>query len=300
MARKKTNKTQTKATKTEPVVESPPVEEEPVEEEKISPAEYFKYVKEKKSEVTEEYLKSCYAAIEKIAARLSITGQEKALKKLKFLEECLDLEMPIVKAGYRHYVNRWDIEEYIDKIADPCVFIKEMKNYEREFPDEVIEEIIKAKEVFGDSLYVLFTDYTKKEARKVAKERREKDPILFGAITKKGSMRNSSNVVLDRLYYICDWVDEYCDLTLDKLVDHYAKEGLKSPVHTVVNGEDPDSIQDAMGSYIDSVDYGFVDSASVKDKDMLILNSYVNNSMTTIVKDIDLEESITKAAEEDE
>ena len=36
--------------------------------------------------------------------------------------------------------------------------------------------------IFNDKLYILFTDYTGKEQRKVAKERREKDPILFGAL----------------------------------------------------------------------------------------------------------------------
>ena len=86
------------------------------------------------------------------------------------------------------------------------------------------------RKVFGeDNLYEVFTDYTKKEQRKIAKERREKDPIIFGALKKDGK-------VLDRLYYICDWVDEYCDLTLDKLVNEYAsKKDGKSIVHKVPN-----------------------------------------------------------------
>jgi hypothetical protein len=35
-----------------------------------------------------------------------------------------------------------------------------------------------------------------------------KDPILFGYIKET-----------DRLYFIADWEDEYCDLTFDEIVD---------------------------------------------------------------------------------
>ncbi|HEY8094921.1 MAG TPA: hypothetical protein VIE65_02365 [Methylobacter sp.] len=43
-----------------------------------------------------------------------------------------------------------------------------------------------------------------------------KDPILFGMI--KGRRI---------LYYICDWVDEYCDLTLDQIADTIGKETIQ-------------------------------------------------------------------------
>ena len=39
---------------------------------------------------------------------------------------------------------------------------------------------------------------------------------MFGIFTDKENI-----FTLDRLYYIADWVDEYCDLTLDKLVEEY-------------------------------------------------------------------------------
>ena len=41
-----------------------------------------------------------------------------------------------------------------------------------------------------------------------AEEIKKRDPIVFGVIA--GS---------NKLYYITDWVDEYCDLTLAKFVD---------------------------------------------------------------------------------
>jgi len=42
-----------------------------------------------------------------------------------------------------------------------------------------------------------------------------KDPILFGV------MKNSRN-----LYFIADWEDEYCDLTLSKMLNVLGKKSL--------------------------------------------------------------------------
>ena len=44
-------------------------------------------------------------------------------------------------------------------------------------------------------------------------KRIKKDPILFGVIY--GS---------NKLYYIADWVDEYCDLTWDQVVEKLEKD----------------------------------------------------------------------------
>ena len=93
--------------------------------------------------------------------------------------------------------------------------------------------IEKSKDIF-DELYVIFTDYTGKEERKVEKERRDKDPILFGVF------KNDGNVA-DRFYFLGDWVDEYCDLTLDKMVEQYKnKKGVSPKVETSIpqNGEE--------------------------------------------------------------
>lgn len=197
---------------------------------KMTPSEYFQYVKNKKNSITEEDLRQVYENAVNMIKRYEITGQQKPIDKLKFLLEIIELEIPIVKAGYNQFVYRWDVEEYIDKISDDSVFIIDMKNYEREFPDDVIDKIVKAKEVFGDNLFVIYTDYTGKTQRKVAKERREKDPILFGALIR-------DNIAYDRFYYICDWVDEYCDLTLDRLVNkwnEYHKDDEKPLIHNTI------------------------------------------------------------------
>lgn len=64
-----------------------------------------------------------------------------------------------------------------------------------------------------DKMYIVFTDYTKREERRVEAIKREKDPILFGTFQDA-----ATRTVVERFYFIGDWTDEYCDLTLDKMV----------------------------------------------------------------------------------
>ena len=99
--------------------------------------------------------------------------------------------------------------------------------YPRDIPDEIVEVVAKTKNIF-DRLYIVFTDYTGKVERQVEAERRRKDPILFGTFQKIGVVRDSS-LINDRFYYLGDWEDEFCDLTLDK----FLKEAGRNKLNTV-------------------------------------------------------------------
>ena len=76
-----------------------------------------------------------------------------------------------------------------------------------------------------------FTDYTGEKRSKVAKERRDKDPILFANIFTDGK-------VSPRMYFIGDWVDDYCDLTLDKMITEISKKEKKNKDEILFNIED--------------------------------------------------------------
>lgn len=182
-------------------------------EKTITPSQYFDYIKGAKNIMTTELLKSSYEAFLKLAEKYHKLGQVESLKKLCFLADTLTKEEKLIELGINTYVYKDTVEDYITSVADSTVKIVELSRYMREVPDELIETIEKVKPIF-DELYVVFTDYTGKEERKVEKERRDKDPILFGVF------KNNSNVA-DRFYFIGDWVDEYCDLTLDKMVEQY-------------------------------------------------------------------------------
>ena len=185
----------------------------------LSPQEYFELVKEKKHKVTEEDLNRIYDNCLELIQKYIKTGQAKAARKLVFHLESLEKERDIINLGVDTFIYRSDIEDYIDNVAKDVVKIIDLENYERDLPDEVVEVIGKVKDKFT-KMYVIFTDYTGKVERSVEKERREKDPILFGTLQDE-----STRTIIERFYYIADWVDEYCDLTLDKMINEMSSKG---------------------------------------------------------------------------
>lgn len=187
-------------------------------EKTITPYEYFQNMKGKLQTMDDERLEKVYQNAIYLAERYNRTGQTKGLRKLKFHIESIVKEKQILDAGINKFVYRSDIEEYIQDVADKQVVILDLKSYERNLPDEIIEALEKVKDLF-DEFYIVCTDYTGEMTRRVQQERREKDPILFGAF-----LDREKNAINERFYYIGDWIDDYCDLTLDKIVAEMKEE----------------------------------------------------------------------------
>lgn len=222
----------------------------------LSPSEYFEQVKERKNHITDEDLGRVYENCLELLNKYKITGQKKGMKKLMFHLECIEKEREIVKMGIDTFIYRDDIEDYIDNVAKDIVKIIELENYEREIPDEIVDLISKVKDKF-DQLYVVFTDYTGKVEREVEKERREKDPILFGTF-----QNQSSRTVIDRFYYLGDWEDEYCDLTLDKMVNETEKAGKRNITKTISTPQDIEELKTQLGVLVERNDI-FIQTANI-------------------------------------
>lgn len=169
----------------------------------ITPSQYFENLKNAKQTITTDALKNSYSIFIKLAKKYDELGQTEfkteSLKKIDFLVDVLSKEEKLIDIGVTTFIYKDVIEDYIENIADKTVKIIEMSQYMRKIPDDLVEVVDKTKELF-DEFYVVFTDYTGQEEHKVEKERRDKDPILFGAF------KNGSNVS-DRFYFLGDWVD---------------------------------------------------------------------------------------------
>ena len=148
--------------------------------EELNPSEYFNNLKDKIQNITDEELVEFYQGCLTLVEKYKITGQKRVIQKLRFLVDCVEKEREAVKLGINSFVYREDIEEYIDNISKDVVKIIELENYPREIPDEIVDIISKTKDIF-DQFYVVFTDYTGEVEKQVSKERRDKDPILFGS-----------------------------------------------------------------------------------------------------------------------
>lgn len=234
-------------------------------ESQLTPQQYFEQVKERKHNITDEELVKVYDNCLELLNKYKITGQKKGMRKLMFHLECIEKEREIVKMGINTFIYRDDIEEYIDTVAKDTVKIIELENYEREIPDEIVEVIAATKDKF-DQLYVVFTDYTGKVERQIEKERRDKDPILFG------TFQNQSNrTVIDRFYYLGDWEDEYCDLTLDKMVNETEKAGKRNIVKTISTPSDIEELKEQLGG-LSEINGNFIISNSTLQKKTFFQN----------------------------
>lgn len=178
----------------------------------VSPSQYFEILKDRKKKITDQQLIQFYDNAISLLNKYHTTGQTEAMKKLIFLIETVEKEREIVRLGIDTFVYYEDIEDYIDNVAKNVVKIIDLERYERDIPDEVVAVISQTKHLFT-KFFVVFTDYTGKVERQVKKERRERDPILFGVFQDP-----ASKTLLERFYFIADWEDEYCDLTLGKMV----------------------------------------------------------------------------------
>lgn len=211
-------------------------------ENNVTPSQYFDFIKGSKKQITSEALQSSFDVFIKLAEKYSKLGQLESLKKLSFLADTLVKEEQLIKLGITTYIYKDTIQDYIDTVADKTVKIIELSRYMREVPDELVDVVEKTREIF-DEFYVVFTDYTGQEERRVEQERRDKDPILFGVF------KNSTNVS-DRFYFLGDWVDEYCDLTLDKMVEQYKENKKVSPSNEIAIPKTSEELIDLMKSYV--------------------------------------------------
>lgn len=208
--------------------------------EELSPTDYFVRVKGKKKGITEKELRDIYQNCIELMEKCFVTGQKDAIKKLYFHMEAIEKEIEVVRAGIDQYVLRDDVEEFIDNVSSKVVKIIDLESYEREIPDDIIEKMKAVKPLFNQ-FFVVFTDYTGKMEKKVEKRRRDKDPILFGTFHNE-----DYSSVLERFYYIGDWEDEYCDLTLDKMVNEFKSKKRRDPAVSISEDTSIDDMKEYM------------------------------------------------------
>lgn len=204
------------------------VKERPQFEPKVkSPDEIFKELKNSRTKVTPEGLEEYKKNLEVLAAEFIQTGQYRSLEKIAFLIECVEKEKKVLEVGVDEYIFRDDIDTFLQRrnVKESSIKLISLRDYPRQIPPEIQEKIKKTKKLF-DQMYVLFTDYTSTVTRNYQREQhikaRDRDPILFGVFESKRTDKSGSfienRLLNDKFYCIGDWVDEYCDLTLDKFV----------------------------------------------------------------------------------
>ena len=154
--------------------------------------------------------------IRQIEDGMRAAGQYKKADAVKSLRAILVEEAAVAAAGFTSYVTEDVMIQFLQK-SERGTMVEFLRYYEDEIPQEAVEKKLAADKlmIFDNYVVVHYSDLISKaanvekteSAEKEKKERaKRRDPILFGLI------KNSR-----KLYYICDWVTDTDDLTLEKL-----------------------------------------------------------------------------------
>ena len=115
--------------------------------------------------------------------------------------------------GFHHKITEAQLVKFVKKTKKGVV-LTYVKNFSHPIPDQVLQKKLEADDLHVfDNYVILHYDpsgkvYVKTEQEKEKERSYRSDPILFGLIADSRD-----------LYYITDWTDEYCDLTLDKFLE---------------------------------------------------------------------------------
>lgn len=270
-AKRTTTRTRKKSTK--PVdtevekVEGEVIRDEYEKEEILTPAQYFEKIKSLSDTLDPGNFKTVVEIAKAKMNQFKMFGQTEAAKTLNNYITMYKKEISIIEAGFSTYILKKDVEKYISKISQKAVYVCELADYPREIPEDVANKIMPYMTENGcsifDHIYIIFTDYTGEEAKKIDEKTREKDPIMFGAVEKV--RRWSGDIELSpRFYFIGDWTDEQCDLTFDKIIEGYEASGISKDeiVHELKEPKTSAELTTAVNTYSKELNDSIVDGGA--------------------------------------
>jgi len=184
---------------------------------KISILDLMTFFENMKTNVSELDISNINEIIGKYDSVLSKAKYNKQIALVERLEDYIEIlknELILTTSVFNKFLDEKDVVKFYEKASKHETYktnlcLTYIQNFIKIIPNEICELKIKADELkVFDNYVILHYDYDGKSVDDTkAEKERKKDPILFGII------KNSK-----RLYYIGDWIDNYCDLTLDVLI----------------------------------------------------------------------------------
>lgn len=189
----------------------------------FNPRLYFRFVKTKFTKIEQEKLAKELNKLAGYVKQLKVCGQQAAYEETSRALTVVARELEGVALGVEKYVRYKYIEKFM-KFQNLCevVYFKKLEEFPRIIPKEIQSKLRKMKKNNAfDEYWVLYLDYTQ-DSKKIKSNKqkiKEKDPILFGRYKYDRDNRDKDA----RYYYIADWIDEACDLTLEKFIGEAEK-----------------------------------------------------------------------------
>lgn len=174
----------------------------------INIIDFFTKVKLESKEGAEIYVDRVSKYLQAIHNAYTV-GQTALVEKLLSEMVANKYEALLASRGAYYAISEQRVVDFVKK-TERGVELTYLKNFTRPIPQEAIDKVIEANEyeVFDNYVVMHYDPKGEHRAETKKEEAKRKDPIIFGVIA--GSRK---------LYYITDWIDEFCNLTLDKFVD---------------------------------------------------------------------------------
>jgi len=190
---------------------------------------YFKFVKSKLTKLQQVRLQERLEKLKALVMQAKFSGQQALYEEFAFQLAVTVRESEILACGIEYIIDRAVVERFMHNVRDVEVKLDKLEDYPRVLPAKVQKALKNFKQLnLFDTYLILYGDHKgkvqtkeekeqekatgkklEKEVKTTKKKIKEKDPILFGV----------QEYLHDRLYFIMDWIDEHCDLTLDKFLE---------------------------------------------------------------------------------
>lgn len=196
--------------------------------------QYFDGVKNKKEQLSAEQLAKELSFIPSQIEELKQLGQTGLAKKLELDLLNIAKERIALANGFNTFVRVGDVLQFINLVDSKVVKLADISMFPRLIPDAPKKIYKKAKDLkIFDKFFILYVDYNEETAKVTTAEQKEirkrnRDPIIFGSFTRIEKRDD------DKLFFICDWEDEFCDVTLSKMVSTLAKQNKQYKPETII------------------------------------------------------------------
>lgn len=181
---------------------------------KISVVEFFRAIKGSIKDV-QSYEKRVgdYITALKYAKQL---GQTALVEQLKNNIVIAKYETLLLQGDFKKVITEEQVISFY-KDSAKGLSLTYVENFARIIPSDIVKLKKEADKLCVFDNYVIMHYDPNQKAFKLTKKQVEakKDPILFGII--KG---------IRKMYYIGDWQDEFCDLTLDAFIEKFGKDAI--------------------------------------------------------------------------
>jgi len=182
---------------------------------------FFDSIKNNVRELEKSTIEEVLNKYDTVLQNAKDNNQVALVEKIEAFAETLKYELTLSVAKYgKKYLTEADIVAFHSKASVHDKYrtglcLTYIKNFVKVIPESVSKKKKAADtlNVFDNYVILHYDPLGSASADTNAEKEKKKDPILFGVI------KNSRN-----LYFIDDWIDDYCDLTLDTIIKTIGKE----------------------------------------------------------------------------